>query len=151
MKVLEEEKQKYDRLQNLRTSEMSKYEEEKKQEKLKREEERRKMREKLEMERQKLKQMEEARVEAERLKEEKEESERQRRKDEERMIEEKRKEVMEIFQTTGCLITLRSKVNGYEGSVPFCGMDHQNSNFSLIYDAFLLEAVEASRCYFFIN
>lgn len=93
MKVLEEERQKYDRLQNLRTSEMSKYEEEKKQEKLKREEERRKMREKLEMERQKLKQMEEARVEAERVKEEKEESERQRRKEEERMIEEKRKEV----------------------------------------------------------
>ena len=33
----------------------------------------------------------------------------------------------------------------------FCGMDHQNSNFSLIPDTFLLEAVEARRCYFFQN
>ena len=33
-------------------------------------------------------------------------------------------------------------------SSDFCGMDHQNSNFSLISDTFLLEAVEASRCYF---
>ena len=35
--------------------------------------------------------------------------------------------------------------------VPFCGMDHQKSNFSLILALFLLEAVEASRCYFFEN
>ena len=31
---------------------------------------------------------------------------------------------------------------------PFCGMDHQRSNSSLISDTFLLEAVQASRCYF---
>jgi hypothetical protein len=36
-------------------------------------------------------------------------------------------------------------------TVPFCGIDHQNSNFSLIPDTFLLEAVEVSRCYFFKN
>ena len=30
-------------------------------------------------------------------------------------------------------------------------MDHQKSNFSLILALFLLEAVEASRCYFFEN
>ena len=35
--------------------------------------------------------------------------------------------------------------------VPFCGMDHQKSNFLLILAPFLSEAVEASRCYFFIN
>ena len=35
--------------------------------------------------------------------------------------------------------------------VPFCGMDHQKSNFSLILAVFLSEAVEASRCYFFEN
>ena len=35
--------------------------------------------------------------------------------------------------------------------VPFCGMDHQKSNFSLILALFLSEAVEASRCYFFEN
>ena len=35
--------------------------------------------------------------------------------------------------------------------VPFCGMDHQKSNFSLILALFLLEAVEANRCYFFEN
>ena len=33
----------------------------------------------------------------------------------------------------------------------FCGMDHQKSNFSLILALFLLEAVEASWCYFFEN
>ena len=35
--------------------------------------------------------------------------------------------------------------------VPFCGMDHQKSNFLLILALFLLEAVEASRCPFFEN
>ena len=35
--------------------------------------------------------------------------------------------------------------------VPFCGMDHQKSNFSLILALFLSEAVEASRCQFFEN
>ena len=35
--------------------------------------------------------------------------------------------------------------------VHFCGMDHQKSNFLLILAHFLSEAVEASRCYFFIN
>ena len=35
--------------------------------------------------------------------------------------------------------------------VPFCGMDHQKSNFLLILALFLLAAVEASRCYFFEN
>ena len=35
--------------------------------------------------------------------------------------------------------------------VPFCGMDHQKSNFSLILALFLSEAIEASRCYFFEN
>ena len=34
-------------------------------------------------------------------------------------------------------------------SVPFCGMDHQKFNFSLIF--FLLEAVEAILCHFFEN
>ena len=33
----------------------------------------------------------------------------------------------------------------------FYGMDQQKSNFSLISDNFLLEAVEASRCYFFVT
>ena len=32
---------------------------------------------------------------------------------------------------------------------PFCGMDHQKSNFSLISDTFLSDAVEANWCYFF--
>jgi hypothetical protein len=32
---------------------------------------------------------------------------------------------------------------------PFCGMNHQKSNFLLISGSFLSEAVEASRCYFF--
>ena len=35
--------------------------------------------------------------------------------------------------------------------VPFSGMNHQKCNFSLILAPFLLEAVEASRCYFFEN
>ena len=35
--------------------------------------------------------------------------------------------------------------------VPFCGMDHQISNFSLISDTLPEEAVEASRCHFFEN
>ena len=34
---------------------------------------------------------------------------------------------------------------------PFCGMDHQKSNFLLILALFLSEAVETSRCYFFEN
>jgi hypothetical protein len=32
--------------------------------------------------------------------------------------------------------------------VPFCGIDHQKSNFSLKLATFLLEAGEASLCYF---
>ena len=35
--------------------------------------------------------------------------------------------------------------------VPFCGMVHQKSNFSLISDTLPEEAVEASRCHFFEN
>jgi hypothetical protein len=35
--------------------------------------------------------------------------------------------------------------------VLFCGMNHQKSNFLLISDIFLSEAVEASRCSFFKN
>ena len=35
--------------------------------------------------------------------------------------------------------------------VHFCGMDHQKSFFLLILGPFLLEAVEASQCYFFEN
>jgi hypothetical protein len=34
---------------------------------------------------------------------------------------------------------------------PFCGIDHQKLNFSLTFDTFLLEAVEASQCYFFVT
>ena len=35
--------------------------------------------------------------------------------------------------------------------IPFCGIDHQKSNFSLKLATFLLEAGEASLCYFFKN
>jgi len=35
--------------------------------------------------------------------------------------------------------------------VPFCGLDYQKSNFSLILALFLWKAVEASVCYFFEN
>ena len=35
--------------------------------------------------------------------------------------------------------------------VPFCGMDHQKSKFSLILALFLSEAVEANWCHFFEN
>jgi hypothetical protein len=34
---------------------------------------------------------------------------------------------------------------------PFCGIDHQKSNFLLISDTLPEEAVEASRCHFFEN
>ena len=50
------------------------------------------------------------------------------------------------FWITGCIILKWSKL------VPFCGRDHQKSNFFYWYLlAYLSEAVEASQCYFFEN
>ena len=49
------------------------------------------------------------------------------------------------------LMVWSSSVPKWPILVPFCGMDHQKSNFSLILALFLLEAIEASRCYFFEN